>query len=215
MTLDLFAGERLAPDAPAGLAMGMIGGGDKVARRALDFYPTPAEGIPPLLIAEAAALDRYRGRDPAFWEPCGRGGAIQRAARPYGLASVGTDIVADPAHDVAQLDLRAAREALAPAVLSNFPWAIGRELVAHLWGALRVEYMALLFKATWMHCDKGAALERAGLAPTRRWDMTFRLDFAEQGNPVMNCTWYVWDRVDTRRGWGLIDRAGPVSGGLL
>jgi hypothetical protein len=26
----------------------------------------------------------------------------------------------------------------------------------------------------------------------------------------MDCVWLVWDRIDTRRGWGLLDPAGPV-----
>lgn len=211
MTVDLFDGPQLAPPAPRGLGRAMAGDG-KVARRARDYYPTPPEATRALLIAEWAHWRDRVGMQAAFWEPCGRGGAIAQVAREaFGLRCVATDIVADPANDVAALDLFAVRAAPVDRVLTNLPFALARPMVGHLWTTLRLDYMALLFKTTWLNCGKSADLWRAGLAPTRRWDLTWRLDFLDLGDPTMDCTWLVWDRIDTRQAFGLLDRAGPVE----
>ncbi|QNQ09270.1 hypothetical protein [Sphingomonas alpina] len=210
MTVDLFE-PMLAIDAPKGLGAQMAGGGDKAKRRPLDYYPTPAEATRALLIAE---LPRWPDREtpsPAFWEPCGRGGAIARvAAEEFGLSSIATDIVADPANDVAAQDLMTVKVAPARRAISNLPFAVARPMVAHLWQALELDYLALLFKTTWLNCGEGATLWRAGMKPTRRWDITWRLDFTGAGNPTMDCVWLIWDRIDTTELFGLLTRDGPV-----
>lgn len=211
MTVDLFDGPQLAPDAPRGLGRAMAGDG-KVARRPRDYYPTPAEATRALLVAE---LQRWPAGDTAFWEPCGRGGAIARVAlAEFGLTSIATDIVEDPDNDVDAADLFAVKVAPARRVVSNLPFVIARPMVAHLWGVLQLDYMALLFKTTFLNCGESAALWRAGFAPTRRWDLTWRLDFLDLGNPTMDCTWLVWDRIDCTPAFGLLDRAGPVVAGV-
>ncbi len=53
---DLFASCQLAVDAPAGLGKAMVGGGEKVKRRAHDYYPTPREATIALLKAELGAI---------------------------------------------------------------------------------------------------------------------------------------------------------------
>jgi hypothetical protein len=188
-----------------------MSGDGKTARRPLDFYPTPAEATHALLVAERPWQAGWVDDDPAFWEPCGRGGAIARVARSFGLRSIATDIVADPANDVAAQDLLAVRHAPVQRAISNLPFAVARPMVAHLWGVLQLDYLALLFKATFLNCGESAALWRAGLAPTRRWDVTWRLDFTDGGAPVMDCVWLVWDRHDPVQRFGLLDRAGPVD----
>lgn len=215
MNPDLFTGPQLAADSPRGLGRIMAGDGDKTKRHALDFYPTPAEATRALLRAEMPFLADRVGVEPGFWEPCGRGGAIARvAADEFGLSAIATDIVADPAHGVDQLDLFAAREALAPFVISNLPFAIARRMIAHLWGTLGVEYMALLFKATFLNCGESAALWRDGMGPNGRWDVTWRVDFKpaqRASRSPMDTCWLIWDRRnrDTFR-YGLLTRDGPV-----
>lgn len=205
--MDLFDGPKLASDGVRGLGASMAGGMPKVPRRALDFYPTPVEATRALLLAEGDRL-----HDKRIWEPCARGGAILRVLHEFGLGSIGTDIVADPAHDVEGADLFDIREARAQHVVTNMPFAIARRMVGHLWNDLRVDYMALLFKVQFLNCGKGAQLYRA-CPPTRRWDLTWRLDFTGGGNPTMDCVWLVWDRVDTARDFGLLDMSGPVRPG--
>lgn len=205
--IDLFDGPRLAPDAPTGLGQMMAGfkRGGVTPRRALDYYPTPIEATAALVAAEGDAI----GAGP-IWEPCGRGGAIARVLHGHGIATIATDIVPDPENDVAGIDLFAVESAPARRVVSNLPFAISRPMIVHLWETLAVDYMALLFKASFMHCDKSADLWRAGLGNTRRWDLSWRLDFTGGGRPVMDCTWFIWDRIDPRPAIGLLDRNGPV-----
>lgn len=200
---DLFS-HQLAPDGVRGLGAAIAGGNPKVARRAHDFYPTPPDATRALIVAE---MDHLRGR--TIWEPCARGGAILRVLREHSLRSIGTDIVADPEHGVTGQDLLTATVAHSTHVLTNMPFALARRMVGHLWNGLRVDYMALLFKVQFLNCGKGAALY-ASCPPTRRWDLTWRLDFTGGGNPTMDCCWLVWDRGANQRDFGLLNKSGPV-----
>lgn len=197
-------GEKLAPDGVKGLGAAIAGGNPKVARRELDYYPTPAAATRALLLAEQEQL-----RGHTIWEPCARGGAILDVLDEFDMPWTATDIVPDPEHGVIGADLFEVRQPLARKVVTNMPFAIARRMVGHLWNDLRVDYMALLFKVQFLNCDKGAMLYRS-CEPTRRWDLTWRLDFTGGGNPTMDCVWLVWDRIDTRRSFGLLDRSGPV-----
>ncbi|HEX8400488.1 MAG TPA: hypothetical protein VF628_02165 [Allosphingosinicella sp.] len=186
---------------------------DKTARRALDFYPTPAECTRALFAAELPFM-AVHGFD--LWEPCGRGGAIARVADRLGFRVAATDIVADPVNAVLLLDLLDAREARAPLVVTNPPFALARPMIAHLLGKLDVRYLALLLKTTFWSADNRHGLWRAH-PPARRWDMTFRPDFLEGASrkkgsgSTMNCSWFVWDSLAAGPPvWGLLGRDGPV-----
>lgn len=204
---DLFDGPRLAPDAPTGLGQAMQGfkRAGTTPRRALDYYPTPDDATEALWAAEGAAI----GAGPV-WEPCGRGGAIARVLQGRGVTTIATDIVADPANDCAGIDLFAVRSAPARRVVTNLPFAISRAMIVHLWETLAIDYLAVLHKASFMHCGEAAKLWQAGLGCTRRWDLSWRLDFTGGGRPVMDCSWYIWDRIDPTPAIGLLDRNGPV-----
>lgn len=180
--------------------------GGVTPRRALDYYPTPMEATRALLAAEGASI----AADAVVWEPCGRGGAIADVLLDAGMSVLATDIIGDPAHDVAEADLFTVRCAPARRVVSNLPFAVARPMIVHLWETLQVDYMALLFKASFMNSDASADLWRAGLGNTRRWDLSWRLDFTGGGRPVMDCAWYIWDRLDPTPAIGLLDRDGPV-----
>lgn len=185
----------------------MAGGGAKTARRALDFYPTPSEATRAFLAAERGAIVPHG----MVWEPCGRGGAIARELELVQLRTVASDIVADPTNGVAGADLLLERSAWAPAVVTNPPFALARPMIVHLWGTLHVDYLALLLKTQFWNSGKSAALWRDGFRPTRRWDITWRIDFTGAGDPVMSVSWFVWDRRDPREAMGLLDRDGPVG----
>jgi len=207
LATDLLGEPQLARNQPVGLGTAIAGGGDKAKRRANDYYPTPPEATHALLIAEKPFC-LHRG---AVWEPCGRGGAIKRVLDQHDIISVCTDIVADPDNEVSQLDLLAAKEPLAQGVITNMPFALARPMIAHLWTVLKVDYMALLFKAQFLNSGESAKLWRAGMEPTRRWDLTWRLDFTGGGSPTMDCCWLVWDRHDNTQRFGLLDKNGPVG----
>lgn len=223
---DLFRSDQLAADQPTGLGTAMVGGKgrldlDKTARRALDFYPTPPDCTRALLIAERHAI---AGHGAFVWECCGRGGAIADVLREFRLASIASDIVADPEHDVIAQDVLHAAAALAPVVVTNPPFAIAAAIVSHLLGDLGVRYLALLLKQTFWQTDTESGRGRLGLwrdfPPSRRWDLTWRPDFTGGRSSTMACSWFVWDAGTPRDAlppgmvpWGLLNRMGPVGFG--
>lgn len=203
----LGAAPALAPDAPQGLGRMMAGSSAKAQRRWQDFYATPPEATRALLASvEGAALRQIAGgvHGRPIWEPCGRGGAILRELHAAGFATIASDVVADPDHQVRPLDLLQAEIALSPVVVTNPPFALAPAMIEHLLGRLEVRYVALLLKATFFHAEERRALfERR--RPARIHALTWRLDFKGQGAPVMECAWFVWHRAWT----------GPTSYHLL
>lgn len=202
----------LAPDAPRGLGKAMTGGGDKARRRANDYYPTPPEATRAMFFAELPYIRRHiEVSGNRMWEPCGRGGAIARVAAEFGLQTVATDIVPDPANHVSQLDLLHAPRLLSPIVITNPPFAPARAMLRHLLGTLKAPYVCILHKTTfWNSGDDGGAALWQDYPCNRRWDMTWRQDFTGGKNPTMTTTWFVWDRLSPHQEFGLLDRNGPV-----
>ena len=185
----------LAPDAPKGLGRAMAGGGDKAKRQANDFYPTPAAVTRALLRVEGQCLQNVAPGP--VWEPCGRGGAILTVLAEAGFDVLGSDIVPDPAHGVAALDLLQCKRPLARKVVTNPPFAIAAEIIGVLLERLKVDYLALLVKSQFWHADERTALFRRH-RPARIWALTWRPDFMNLGAPTMECQWVVW-----QRGWAL------------
>lgn len=190
--MNLFEEPQLAPDAPRGLGAAMVGGNPKVKRRALDYYPTPAEVTRAFLREEQHCIANM-ARNGRVWEPCGRGGAIMRVLAEYGLTPVGTDLVADPENDVEALDLLQAKRARAPVVVTNPPFAPAAAMILHLLDTLKVDYLALLLKATFWHAEERRSMFLKH-RPTRIRALTWRPDFLGGGNPTMECAWFVWQR---------------------
>lgn len=198
----------LAGPAPRGLGKLMVGGTRSVVeRRGNDFYPTPPEATRALLRAEGDAI---RAHGAPVWEPCGRGGAICRELSAAGFPVLASDIVADPEHAVVQQDLLLAERALSPIVVTNPPFALAGPMIRHLLDGLGVDYLALLLKSTfWAAGKRTALLSRWPVA--RRYDLNWRLDFTDGGNPTMECSWFVWDsRAPRVMTWNVLDRAAPA-----
>lgn len=193
MSSGTFPELQLAGDAPRGLGRAMAGGGDKVNRRAYDYYPTPAEVTRAFLRVEGQCLANVCPG--AVWEPCGRGGAILACLREAGFETVGSDVVADPENGVTPLDVLESRKALARKVVTNPPFALAEQIVFHLLDRLKVDYLALLLKSQFWHADSRSVLFRLH-RPARIWALTWRPDFLGQGAPTMDCIWTVW-----QRGW--------------
>jgi len=201
----LFGEPALAGDAPKGLGLSMAGGGEKSKRQPNDFYPTPAEVTRAFLRVEGPAMAAYG----PVWEPCGRGGAILRELRGAGLDAVGSDIVADQAEGVAPLNVLEAKEPLARAVVTNPPFAIAAEIILHLLDRLRCDYVALLLKSQFWHAEERRALFELH-PPARIWALTWRPDFLGGGAPTMDCSWFVWERMQRSQ---TIDRPLPREAG--
>lgn len=215
---------KLAADSPKGLGTMMAGGahgGAMTERRAYDYYPTPRDCTRALLRAEAHHM-RLHGS--AVWEPCGYGGQIAAEASMAGFDVFATDIRPDPAHGVAALDLLAARRLIAPVVLTNFPWSLSADMVAHVLGSLRAPYLAALFKTQyWQTCSetgRGRLNLFRRFPPNMRWDCNWRVNFqpglrnarGRLTSSPMNVSWFVWDSHRTGESrWGLLGRHGPVE----
>ena len=186
-------GPALAGDAPRGLGRAMAGSG-KAKRQNLDYYPTPADVSRALIRAERHCIASFAA---PVWEPCGRGGAILRVLAAEGFQTIGTDIVADPESGVEPLDVLAASRARSPVVVTNPPFALAAPIITHLLGRLKVDYLALLLKASFWHADERRTLFRAH-RPARIHALNWRPDFLGGGAPTMECSWVVW-----QRGWAL------------
>jgi hypothetical protein len=215
---------QLAPDQPRGLGTAMAGGKgrlnlDKTERRELDFYQTPADCTRALILAEAADIGAHGYR---VWECCGRGGAIARVLHSAGFETFASDIVPDPGNQVAQLDVLQAAIAIEPIVITNPPFALAPEIIAHLLGRMmahgRVSYLALLLKQTFWQTDTESGRGRIGLfrqfPQSRRWDLTWRPDFTGGGSSTMPCSWFIWDSNAPRTHappCGLLSRDGPIG----
>lgn len=198
----------LAGPSPKGLGRAIIGGAGVVERRANDFYPTPPEATRALVRAESGSIRAY---GEPVWEPCGRGGAIVRELIGHGFTVVATDIVADPGHGVEAQDLLLTQAPLSGVVITNPPFALAGPMIVHLLERLGVQYLALLLKSTFWAAEKRTGL-LARWPVARRYDLNWRLDFTDGGNPTMECSWFVWDaRAPCVMTWAVLDRDPTVS----
>lgn len=165
------------------------------SRRDNDFYPTPAAATAAFLAAEKPHLDRYN-TDSGFgvYEPaCGEGHMARMiAAAGYGVWA--TDLI-DRGYGDAVTDFMAVKHApfAQTAIITNPPYGPWpKRFINHAMAQLHVPYLALLLKADYFNSIQGAHLLRAyPLAAV--YPLSWRLDFLEQGRPVMNCSWFVWD----------------------
>mgnify|MGYP001302771758 CR=1 FL=1 len=182
---------------------------DGLPREANDFYPTPSEATTALALAEAPWLARH----PVIWEPACGDGRMMADLRRHGHEVVGSDLV-DRGCGAVVRDFFAFSEALAPAIVTNPPFApCNRDpgFVRHALDGLRADYMALLLPVNWMGAASRARLWRDH-PPARVRLMRWRIDFTGQGAPPMINAWFVWER--GHRGGtelSMLDRPAPAG----
>jgi hypothetical protein len=148
-----------------------------------DFYNTPPWATNQLIAVEQPPRQ--------LWEPCSGAGAIVGVLKQHGFDVVEADL--NPRHGQTQQDFLSVRERWAPALLTNPPFSLSTEWIAHCYD-LKLDYVALLLKADVMNTDEKRRLVEHVGHPTRVWVLTARLDFLGQGAPPQNCSWFVWDR---------------------
>lgn len=189
---DMFSEPTIAGPAPQGLGRMMTGGAGKVERRGNDYYPTPPTVTRALIAAEREAMLAMCDAVHPVWEPCGRGGAISRELEAAGFTTIATDLIPDPDNRVMQQDLLLCRQALAPVVVTNPPFALAEEMIRHLLVDLRCNYVAMLLKSSFWHAQARTGLWRQR-QPQRIWALNWRPDFLGKGAPTMEVIWCVWD----------------------
>ncbi|WP_230769517.1 hypothetical protein [Sphingomonas sp. Leaf4] len=195
MSGGLFPEQPIAAGSPVGLGAAIAGGKSRLSttdRVGNDYYPTPPAVTRALIAREIHSMRAAADGGP-IWEPCGRGGAICAVLRDAGFEVVATDLVADPGHGVQQADLLMVRRALSSVVVTNPPFALGEAMIRHLLIDLRVEWCALLLKATYWHARERTRLFRQ-MRPARIYALNWRPDFLDRGAPTMDVVWVVWDR---------------------
>ena len=108
------------------LGAAMVGGGG--TRRQDDFYPTPREAVAALFWALPA---HWPAR---VWEPACGDGAISRFLEVQGVEVISTDLVYR-GFGVGDIDFLACDRALAPAIVTNPPFALAERFPASRLGA--------------------------------------------------------------------------------
>lgn len=163
-------------------------------RREDDFYPTPPDATLAFLDREWPHLTRMAKAAPFFiWECACGDGAIARLLEGNGWTVWSTDL-RDRGFGLGGVDFLSVRTLPTPntAIITNPPFGeMPRKFIEHAMG-LGAPYLALYLKADWFNSRQGMQiLERYPLA--RCHPLSWRVDFADQGRPVMNTTWFVWD----------------------
>lgn len=173
-------------------AVQLTGGGAKEKRRALDFYPTPAEVTVALL--EFLKLPKQR-----IWEPACGDGAMSKVLEAAGHEVFSTDL-RNSGYGVGGVDFLSVDSKVADAIITNPPFAAAEAFIRH---ALKHSpVVAMVLKSQYWHAQKRAALFEE-IPPAWVLPLTWRPDFmnGERGGaPTMEVIWTVWmpGTVETR-----------------
>lgn len=163
-----------------------MAGGRPAGREDHDFYPTPADCTRALIAAEESWIC-----EKPVWEPACGDGAIARVLEEEALCRVvATDLI-DRGYGEGGVDFLAARELLAPFIVTNPPFSVAAQFISHALETLKAPYLALLLKATYWHAAGRLPLyERR--PPSAIYPLTWRPDFLNKGAPTMDVAWVVW-----------------------
>lgn len=171
----------------SGLGAAMTGGnrgqmsGEQSERAENDFYPTPREVTEALLSVWTPPG--------VVWEPACGDGSVSRVLESHGHDVVSTDLInrgfGKP--DVNFLGC----DKLTDCIVTNPPFSLAEDFIrkARLMG---VNHMALLLKSTYWHASSRLRLFKSW-RPSRVYALSWRVDFKDQGAPVMECSWFIWE----------------------
>lgn len=164
----------------------MYNGGGKLEnapRNERDFYPTPPEGVHSIL----QHIPKSWGK---IWEPCVGDGAIAKILKADGREVVTSDIV-DIGYGNEVKNFFAYTEPKAPAIITNPPFLFADPFIVHA-HKIGCHNILLLLKSSFWHAAKRQPLWQMH-KPAYEFPLTYRLDFAQKGNPVMECSWFLWN----------------------
>ncbi len=168
-----------------GLGVAFCGGGPAENRVTRDAYNTPRDGVIALARRYARTLENA-----VVWEPCAGIGALAATLEPWCRDVIMTDGF-PMAEGIGTLDILQATEPRSDVIVTNPPFSLAPEVIAHVLGTLRPQFMALLLKATFWHAASRLDLFTR-FRPTVIHPLTWRLDFLGKGSPVMDVAWNVW-----------------------
>lgn len=165
-----------------------------------DFFRTRDHRATAALIAHEG--DRIPRK---VWEPFVGKDDIGIPLEKSGREVVKTDLN-DRGVGESRVDFLMERKARATAIVSNPPFCLARQIVAHAHWPLKIEYMALLLKPDFFNSGDGMKSFEAW-EPSRIRALSWRPDFTGQGRPCMTMSWYVWDRSGQTCVYDVIGRA--------
>jgi hypothetical protein len=161
---------------------------DPEMRQKDDFYPTPREGIEPLLNVETF--------DGPIWEPACGDGAISRVLEEYGYEVVSSDLV-DRGYGEARTDFLLCFNARAPNLVTNPPFKLNYEFMRRA-VYLTTGKVALLMRLACLEgSERGKFYRKSPLA--RIWVFSSRLSMHRDGVPtsdiggMIGFAWFVWE----------------------
>ncbi|MBN9569002.1 MAG: hypothetical protein J0H79_15530 [Alphaproteobacteria bacterium] len=167
-------------------------------RRALDLYPTgEPEAIRGLLARDGARI-RALGR---VWEPAAGYGHLSHEIEAFGLPCAVSDVADHGCPGVEVRSFYDYHRALAPAIITNPPYAEINARDGHgRWLRHTLEmpgwsYCALLLSWDWPAARAnglGALLDRHPFSYC--YLMRWKLDFTGEGSPPQRNAWFIWDR---------------------
>lgn len=151
------------------------------ARKANECYETPAW-------VTQALIPHIPERVMKVWEPaCGSGKIMAALA---GIFQVyGTD-----AED--GIDFLRQTECSHDAIITNPPYNLAKEFIAHAIGLTRPRgFVAMLLRTDFDHAKTRAQLFGAGQAFSKKLVLTKRIRWIEgsTGSPSFNHAWFIWD----------------------
>lgn len=183
----------------------LANGGDKANRRALDFYPTPANVTQALLLFLAI-------QPCTIWEPACGDGAMSRVLEAAGHTVISTDL-RQTGYGEGGIDYLTAPTRSTDAIITNPPFAASEDFIRK--ALADAPLVAMLLKSQYWHAQKRHRLFNEH-PPAWILPLTWRPDFlnGERGGaPTMDCLWTVWIRGQTATRFEPLPR--PSEAGFL
>lgn len=166
----------------------IVGGNPTAGRKAGDFYQTPPE-------ATIALLDFLKiPKGVTIWECACGSGEMSKTIEAGGYHVISSDIE-DRGFGIHGIDfITHQQERPFDWIITNPPFVLAEQFIKRAW-----EYgkpFAFLLKCQFWNAARRAHLFEE-CKPSYILPLTWRLDFAGGGNPLMDTGWTVWERRPT------------------
>ncbi len=161
------------------------GGGKKKADNPDEFFPT-AEGTTRALIPVLHEI----GWPNQVWENACGAGHISKELLAAGFKVKSTNLT-DRGYGMIGVNFLSQEKAIAPSIVTNPPFSLADDFLVHAITMLGIEHVAMLLPNGIYHA-KGRVESFEIHKPSLILPLTWRLDVTGEGNPTMNCSWYIW-----------------------
>jgi len=189
--------------------LGRMFQGGKAPRRAKpanEFYPTPWAATAALLAEEAGRIARHGG---PIHEPAAGDRALARVLEAWGFTTVESDLV-PRARGVRRQDFLTLERRPTSILVTNPPFSLAHRFIEHA-HALGYGLIVMLLKSNYFQAGVQRRALRKAFPPVAKYELGWRLDFLDLGNPVLEAAWFVWEPARPSRAiWQVLDRPDNV-----